>query len=181
MKKQLYLAIVNRLKNIPGADGESLFKHFDLWNQQVEFIEQETPFLTPAVFVEFLPLQWRTLGNRIQDADLTVRLHIVTEWNALTADNVPDEEQIQALEYLDIVDSVVAAMQNFAAPNTNAWMRKQTIPNHNHERYVDSVEEYVCRVVDNSANTPMVGMDETVIVPEKQSVTIAPVVTKGND
>ncbi|MBR3571668.1 MAG: hypothetical protein IKN99_00215, partial [Bacteroidales bacterium] len=71
MKKQLYLAIKNRLKNIPGADGQPLFKHFDLWNQQVEFIEQETPFQTPAIFVEFQPLQWRTLGNRVQDADLT--------------------------------------------------------------------------------------------------------------
>ena len=83
MKKQLYLAIVDRLKDIPGPDGESLFKHFDLWNQQVEFIEQETPFQCPAVFVEFLPLQWQTMGNRVQSADLTTRLHIVTEWHAL--------------------------------------------------------------------------------------------------
>ena len=110
MKKQLYLAIKNRLKNIPGADGQPLFKHFDLWNQQVEFIEQETPFLTPAVFVEFLPMKWRTLGNRVQDADLITRLHIVTEWHALTADYTPDDEEDRALEYLDIVDSVVAAM-----------------------------------------------------------------------
>ena len=101
MKKQLYLAIKNRLKNIPGADGQPLFKHFDLWNQQVEFMEQETPFLTPAVFVEFLPMKWRTLGNRVQDADLITRLHIVTEWHALTADNVPAEEQELALVYLD--------------------------------------------------------------------------------
>ncbi len=179
MKKQLYLAIKNRLKNIPGADGEPLFKHFDLWNQQVEFIEQETPFLTPAVFVEFLPMKWRTLGNRVQDADLTTRLHIVTEWNALTADYSPEEED--ALAYLDIVDSVVAAMQNFTAPCSNAWMRTQTIPNHNHERYVDSVEEYVCRVTDTSANTPMTGVDGTAIVNEKRLVTVSPVVTKGED
>lgn len=179
MKKQLYLAIKNRLKNIPGADGEPLFKHFDLWNQQVEFIEQETPFQTPAIFVEFQPLQWRTLGNRVQDADLTTRLHIVTEWNALTADYAPEEEE--ALEYLEIVDSVVTAMHEFTAPNTNTWMRTQTIPNHNHERYVDSVEEYICKVVDNSANTPMTGVNGDVIVPEKRYVTLAPVVTKDND
>ena len=171
MKKQLYLAIKERLKNIPGADGESLFKHFDLWNQQVEFIEQETPFLTPAVFVEFLPMKWRTLGNRVQDADLITRLHIVTEWHA---DYTPDDLEDRALEYLDIVDNVVAAMQNFTAPCTNAWMRTQTIPNHNHARYVDSVEEYICRVTDTSANTPMTGMDGSVIVKEEQSVTVVP-------
>lgn len=178
MKKQLYLAIVNRLKNIPGADDEPLFKHFDLWNQQVEFIEQETPFLTPAIFVEFMPLQWQTMGNRVQSADLTTRLHIVTEWHALTADNVPDEEQNLALEYLDIVDSVVAALQNFSAPGTNSWMRTQTIPNHNHERYVDSVEEYICRVIDDSSNTPMTGVNGDVIVPEHRYVTLNPVVVK---
>ena len=180
MKKQLYLAIVNRLKNIPGADGEPLFKHFDLWNQQVEFIEHETPFLTPAIFVEFMPLQWQTMGNRVQSADLTTRRHIVTEWHALTADNVPDEEQELALAYLDIVDSVVAALQGFAAPNTNTWMRTQTIPNHNHERYVDSVEEYICRVIDDSANTPMTGVDGNVIVPAKRFVTMNPVIGKGD-
>lgn len=178
MKKQLYLAIIDRLKDIPGADDEPLFKHFDLWNQQVEFIEQETPFQTPAVFVEFLPLQWRTLGNRVQDADLTTRLHIVTEWHSLTADYTPDEEQELALAYLDIVDSVVAALQGFSAPNTNTWMRTKTIPNHNHERFVDSVEEYICKVTDNSANTPMTGVDGNVIVPSKQYITLNQIVSK---
>lgn len=119
-------------------------------------------------------MKWRTLGNRVQDADLITRLHIVTEWHALTADYTPDDLEDRALEYLDIVDSVVAAMQNFTAPCSNAWMRTQTIPNHNHERYVDSVEEYVCRVTDTSANTPMTGMDGTPIVQEKQYVNVIP-------
>ena len=76
------------------------------------------------------------------------------------------------------VDSVVAAMQNFAAPCTSSWMRTQTIPNHNHERYVDSVEEYICRVIDDSANTPMTGVNGDVIVPEHRYVTLNPVVSK---
>jgi len=53
-------------------------------------------------------------------------------------------------------------------------MRTQTIPNHNHERYVDSVEEYICRVTDTSANTPMTGMDGTPIVQEQQFVSAIP-------
>lgn len=151
MKKQLYLDIKNQLKTIKDGNGNQLFKHFDLWNQQVEFIEEETPFETPAIFVEFLPHTWKTLGNRRQASELTTRLHIVTAWYAGTADYSPTESQ--ALEYLDIVDKVVASMQNFSATSSNSWMRKQSVPNHNHERYVDSIEEYICLITDDSADT----------------------------
>ncbi len=111
MRKLLYLDIKNHLKTIQNELGEQLFKHFDLWNKQMEFIEQETPFECPAVFVEFMPMAWRTLGNRMQDCTLNVRLHIVTEWHNNTADYSPYEEQ--ALEFLDIIDRVVYEMQGF--------------------------------------------------------------------
>jgi hypothetical protein len=150
MRKKLYLDIKNRLKNIQDTSGEPLFKHFDLWNRHVEFIEQETPFQCPAVFVEFTPMKWHTRGNRVQDAELTVRIHIVTEWFAGTADYSPAEHQ--ALAFLDVASRVVAAMQGFAAEYTNAWMRSLSITNHDHERYVDNVEEYVCNLRDTSAS-----------------------------
>ncbi len=166
MKKQLYLDIVEHLKTITNSDGEALFQHFDLWNQQVAFLEEETPFNLPAVFVEFTPHTWQTLGNRKQAADLTVRLHIVTQWFSDTADYVPEEFMLQAVAYLDIIDKVVAAMQNFAPTNANSWMRTRSIPNHDHGRYVDSIEEYVCNIVDTSA------------VPQPQFITVNPVVIK---
>ena len=67
MRRQLYLDIKNRLQSIIGEDEQPLIKHFDLWNRQVEFIEEETPFECPAVFVEFDRLDWRTIGNRHQE------------------------------------------------------------------------------------------------------------------
>lgn len=149
MRKQLYLEIKQRLKTIFTANGEQLFQHFDLWNQQVEFIEEETPFASPAVFVEFGRMDWHTMGQRAQRCKLTVRLHIVTEWHSGTADYSPTEEA--SLEFLELTDNVVAAMQNFATPYMNSWMRTATITNHNHDRYVDNVEEYTCELVDTSA------------------------------
>jgi len=149
MRKQFYLDIKNRLKSVRDENGEQLFKHFDLWNKQVEFIEQETLFQCPAVFVEFSPMQWKTIGNRVQDAQLTTRLHIVTDWYAQTADYSPTEEQ--ALEFLDVIDRTVAVMQGFTASKTNGWMRSLSITNHDHERYVDNVEEYICNLRDTSA------------------------------
>ena len=149
MRKQLYLDIKERLKTVTNEDETKLFQHFDLWNQQVEFIEQETPFDCPAVFVEFGQMNWQTFGNRVQGCDLTVRLHIVTEWHAGTADYSPTEQQ--ALEFLDIIDRMVYVLQNFSTEYMNGWMRKTSITNHNHERYVDNVEEYICNLRDISA------------------------------
>jgi hypothetical protein len=149
MRKKLYLDIKERLKEINNKEGEQLLKHFDLWNRQVEFIEQETPFACPALFVEFSPMSWSTLGYRVQEAVLTVRLHIVTEWYAGTADYSPTEGQ--ALEFLDIIDLVVASLQGFATEYTNTWMRTRSITNHDHERYVDNIEEYECCLRDVSA------------------------------
>lgn len=149
MRKQLYLDIKERLKAVKTEDGEQLFQHFDLWNRQVEFIEQETPFACPAVFVEFDPMEWKTLGNRVQGCDLNTRLHVVTEWHAGTADYSPTEQQ--ALNFLDIIDKMVHTLQNFSTDYMNAWMRKRSITNHDHERYVDNVEEYVCHLRDTSA------------------------------
>jgi hypothetical protein len=149
MRKQLYLDVKSRLQEILGADGMPLFRHFDLWNRQVEFMEQETPFNCPAVFVEFSPMEWRTLGNRVQATEATVRLHIVTEWYAGTAFNSPTE--IPSLEFLDIADRAVAALQGFSTPYMGSWMRSRSVTNHDHERYVDNVEEYRCDLRDGSA------------------------------
>lgn len=152
MLAQLYLAYEEKLKSILDKQtGEPFFKHFDLWNQNVEFIEEETPFETPAIFVEFLPIDWKTMGRQQQDANLTVRFHIVTEWQAQTAQYTPEDLRNRALRYLMIPSILVHAMQGFCTPFTNGLMRTKTVPNHDHDRYVDSVEEFECRIQDNSA------------------------------
>ena len=143
MKRQIYLDIKNRLKLIPGPDEQPAIKHFDLWNKQTDFLEQETPVETPAVVVEFAGAEWHQLGNQEADTDLQVALHIVTQDFMQTADYSPME--MEALAYLDLIDTVRSYMQGFAPTHCNRMMCSRSIPNHNHERYVDSVEEFVCR------------------------------------
>ena len=144
MKKQIYLDIKHRLKTILGPDEQPLFRHFDLWNQNVAFLEEETPFEVPAIFVEFGILDWEQLGNRCTASDLNVQIHIVTSDFMQTADYSPME--IDALEYLDLGEFVATCLQGFAPSFCNKMMRTRSVPNHNHERYVDSIEEFVCRV-----------------------------------
>ena len=105
MIKYLYLELEKKLLaiNDEQPNPRPVFKHCDLWNRQVEFIEQETPFPTPAIFVEFLEIPWQTDGRSVQDADLTIRLHIVTPWFANTASDIADTAvRSAALAYLDL-------------------------------------------------------------------------------
>ena len=77
MRHFLYLSLIERLKQLTDPAGEPVIKTFDLWNEQVEFVEQEEVFDTPAVFIEFLPVKWTNLGGGVQRAEATIRLHIV--------------------------------------------------------------------------------------------------------
>lgn len=165
MRKQLYLDFKNKLKSIKDADNAPIFNHFDIWNRNVEFAEVETPFATPAVFIEFMPISWRNNSNKVQEADLRIRLHIVTRWFSGTADYSPTEQK--ALEYLDIADTVFKHLQGFSGSNFNRWTRTESIINHNHEGYVDSVEEYACNLRDYTA------------VPEVTTVQATPHIIKG--
>ena len=152
MLAQLYLAYEKQLQTVINeTTGKPLFKHFDLWNQNVEFLEEETPFQTPAVFFEFLPIQWKTLGQQVQDADLSIIFHIVTEQYDTTAKYTPNKIRQQMLDYLNMPSWVIKKMQGYCTPFTNGLMRVRSVPNHNHGRYIDSPEEYICRVQDISA------------------------------
>lgn len=78
MRRFLYLSLIERLKQLTDRDGKPVIRTFDLWNEQISFLEQEEPFDAPAVFIEFRPVKWT--GGGTQTADVTLRLHIVTPW-----------------------------------------------------------------------------------------------------
>lgn len=149
MRKQLYLDIKNKLKAIKDDSDQPLFKHFDIWNQNVEFLESDSPFEFPAVFIEFMPIPWHQQLNKVQDATIVIKLHIVTRWLAQTADYSPIESQ--ALDYLDIPDKVLYALQGEATSASNGFMRVSSTINHNHGDILDSIEEYTTLIIDRSA------------------------------
>lgn len=176
MIRYLYLALEKMLLAINDEQPkpQPVFKHCDLWNRQVEFLEEETPFQTPAVFVEFADIQWRTDGQHIQDADLTVLFHIVTPWYANTASNIQNADvRATALAYLDIPTVLFRQLQGqhgtvtdngdprrpITLGNFNALTRIASRVNHDHERFVDSVETYQCHLKDLSYKVPTFAVD----------------------
>ena len=57
-------------------------QHVDLYNENVEYVDEECPWERPAVFIEFGDIEWRPFtGTKLsQRGEGEVRLHIVTDW-----------------------------------------------------------------------------------------------------
>lgn len=156
MRKNLYLSIQTALSTIMSplqgdeqSGGVEVFKHYDLWNQNVQFIEKDSPFECPACFVEFVPIQWETIGNRVQEATVSIKLHLVTQWFGQTAKNSPVQSDM--IDYLDLPDKVLDKLQSLIIDKVGTLTRVESVINHNHEYYLDSVETYQLRVRDLSA------------------------------
>lgn len=99
MRRFLYLSLIERLKQLTDRDGKPVIRTFDLWNEQISFLEQEEPFDAPAVFIEFRPVKWT--GGGTQTADVTLRLHIVTPWKGSSREGGGFQQQ--ALERFDLL------------------------------------------------------------------------------
>lgn len=113
----------------PGA-----IRHIDLWNRNVEFIEQEAAWERPAVFIEFLPIQWNAIAiGQEYRAQVTVNLHIVTDWN--------DRHNIEQFRLLDAIHRLLAGMSGKSYAEFDLV---SSTTNHNHEDIVENIETYSC-------------------------------------
>ncbi|MBR8726474.1 hypothetical protein [Bacteroides pyogenes] len=139
MRKQLFLAVTQRLKSrVPQL------AHFDLWNQNVEFIEQEAVFAMPAVFMEFKPIHWETLNGGIQQADIVFCLHVVTQWVHPSLDGSPYQED--SLQIFDLLDDIAAALHGMQGSGYTGCVRTDSATNHNHEDIREDIETFRIRV-----------------------------------
>ena len=75
MRKELFNAIKAKLaSDVPEV------QHIDLWNHNVEFVEQEEGWARPAVFVEFGKIEWSPFQGGSQRGKGLVTIHLVTDW-----------------------------------------------------------------------------------------------------
>ncbi len=101
MRKELYNLLCQELKEVGGG----IIKHIDLWNHNVEFIEQEESWARPAVFVEFCPIRWNAIVNGVEyRAEPEVKLHIVTDWAGSSSEG--SELKEEALEVFDLPELI---------------------------------------------------------------------------
>ncbi len=152
MRTFLYTSLTNHLKKLTDTEGDQLIKHIDLWNEQVEFIEQETPFATPAIFIEFLPFNWQTLGGNAQRCSPTIRFHIIQSYKGSEADGSIFRND--ALERFTVLDAIDNHMKGFEAMTEDKkktitmWQRSSSSTNHNHEELIEDITDYTCMLFD---------------------------------
>ena len=137
MRKELYRLLCSELKAI------DLIKHIDLWNHNVEFIEQEENWERPAVFVEFCPIQWNAIVPGVEyRAEPLIKLHIVTDWEGSSADG--SELQEDALKVFDLPGLIHAQLAGLGGETFLELDLVESDTNHNHEDIVESIEVYQC-------------------------------------
>ena len=153
MRKEVYNKLRTRLNSLcVNAAGEyeiapaemdddlsnRAIKHIDLWNQNVEFIEQETAWERPAVVIEFEPVRWDSLVPGVEyRAEARVRLHIVTDWAAMVGNDA--DESGKFFELPDKIHDVLAGLEG---ENFKDFTLEESLTNHNHEEIVESIEVY---------------------------------------
>lgn len=110
-------------------------RHIDLWNHNVEFIEQETPWERPAVFIEFVPFKWNAIVPGVEyRAEPLINLHVVTDW-------VDQESDIGHFRLLHEIHKLLAGMSGKTFMELDI---DSSTTNHNHEEIVENIETYTC-------------------------------------
>lgn len=159
MRKELYQAICEQLATLyETADGsygvvefgtvvpegwQRAVRHIDLWNHNVEFIEQEENWERPAVFVEFPAFQVKSIVTGVEyRARPLVNLHVVTDWNGSASVGSPfREDSLKVFDLLDAIHKLLCGMAGETFAELDLW-GCQT--NHNHEEIIENIETYQC-------------------------------------
>lgn len=129
MRKELFNAIKSKLaSDVPEV------KHIDLWNRNIEFIDQEDVWECPAVFVEFGKIEWSPFQGGCQRGKGIITIHLVTDW----ADGGHDAA-------FDLCHKVHTALDGLSGEDFNGMALMETNTNHNHEEILESIDSYAVR------------------------------------
>ena len=110
-------------------------RHVDLWNRNVEYLEQEVPWPRPAVFIEFVPFKWHAIVPGVEyRAQPLINLHVVTDW-------VEQDSDIGNFRLLDKIHEQLAGLSGKTFMEFDI---ESSSTNHNHEEIVENIETYSC-------------------------------------
>lgn len=131
--------LCDRLRQVGGG----AIKHIDLWNHNVEFIEQEEGWARPAVFIEFRPIKWEAIVPGVEyRAEPEVALHVVTDWVGSAADGSLLLEE--SLRVFDLLEETHAALACMEGESFKEFDLVESDTNHDHEDLVENIEVYRC-------------------------------------
>lgn len=150
-RKQFYNDLTARLKEIVSAN-VPVFKTIDVWNRQLDPDWSGDAIKFPAVFIEYLPCTWQSMGRKIQQCDnFGARLHIVTQTVARSKDGSLSKDK--AMEHFDIIDEVYKKLHGWGGDRTyfSSLDRSGSFTDHYNNGVRDDIEEYHCVLKDDTA------------------------------
>lgn len=152
MDKNLYLEIIRTVATIKDHDDQPVIRHIDLWNRNIEFIDQDQPWQRPAVFVEFMPAQWQhlkpspgTATRHIMKSQATLRLHVVTDWHTHpTTDTTPSRMaryhgDSTTPDRFDITTLIAQAVMTISGDTFSHLLLTESAYSHDHEDIVEDI------------------------------------------
>lgn len=153
-KLTLYNSLKTDLEAISGI------KHVAMWRNNLERENVEVPFLAPAIFVEFLPSNYRDKGKLAvsQEYDLTVRLRIVFE-------SYLDEDTT----ILTLVDNVWQTVHNSQYGTFGKLLRRNEEQDFDHDNFQVYIQDYATLGNDNQTQNTT----QQTLTPNINSVTLA--------
>lgn len=148
MRKIIYNTIQNALLAILDGQGQPLVRHVDLFNNQLAYAQEEQPFYTPAVFVEFPDISWQHLDLGIREAVISVNLHVVTDSR--------DGHWEDAATRFDLLDQINAALHGLSYSDEDgnvmdALTLDTSSTDSDFDELQDNIEVYTTHVTDTSA------------------------------
>lgn len=110
-------------------------QYIDLWNENVDFMEEDSEYALPAVFIEFGPIDWQPLtpsGSGVWDkGEGEVRLHIVTGWSS--------EAYAEAW---NLTEQVTETLRGVAGELFGMFYPSQSLTCHSYKDVLENVEVY---------------------------------------
>lgn len=121
-------------------------QHVDVWNHNVEFIDQEQAWHRPAVFVEFGDMQWQYVKEGHRRTRFQLMLHLVCDYT----------EQGDMESQWELSDTVISAIRGINAADFDISTVESTQTNHNHEDLIEEVLTFNVRAIveENRQDTP---------------------------
>lgn len=113
-------------------------QHIDLWNEQTNHLEEDIPFLRPAIFVEIEPIQWLETGKNSKKGTVNFTLHLVTDCYDTKADDK------YALDALDMLNEVEQQFDGHKMINCTPFENTLTTIDNNHGNLIENLLAYTC-------------------------------------
>ncbi|MDE7440661.1 MAG: hypothetical protein K2M69_00635 [Muribaculaceae bacterium] len=114
-------------------------RHIDMWNRNVEFIEEETPWERPAVFIEIRPIRWDRLDERNEyRCEPEVALHIVTDWVEATGGE-PGRGRM-----FELPEKIHERLAGLEGKDFYGLDLRESVTNHDHGEILEMIEVYGC-------------------------------------